>query len=93
MHILYDVTLCITVKDVESTVQDVETKGNPVNSTAFSALHEFILAVTIAFSLLKTVFTNGRDIRIFLTIERNIFINLRFYRKFEDTGCLTLYFT
>ena len=29
--------LSVTVKDVESTVQDVETtKGNPVNVTAFS---------------------------------------------------------
>ena len=28
--------LSVTVQDVESTVQDLETKGNPVNLTAFS---------------------------------------------------------
>ena len=28
--------LSVTVKDVASTLQDVETKGNPVNLTAFS---------------------------------------------------------
>ena len=28
--------LCVTVQDVESTGQDIETKGNPVNLTVFS---------------------------------------------------------
>ena len=39
MRTLHDFTctlLSVTVQDIESTVQDVKTKGNPVNLTAFS---------------------------------------------------------
>ena len=40
-RVFYMILLSITVQDVESTVQDTETKGNSVNLTEFSYLRFF----------------------------------------------------
>ena len=66
IHDFTCILLSVTMKDVKSTVQDVDTKGNPVVLTAFSCWRffnsithlkklEFILAVTIVLSLCRVM--------------------------------------